>query len=156
VLSLASCIQAPDLPEYELFAAILLDPNQLENCMYYSAVKKRVGDEHQWFLFKPDEHIKLSKSQIFSEFLCQMVFYRQIIKGSPKLPENTDTQPFDSQITEGIEKDALITCLETMESNMKIHVASPDTDSSSGASHGELSREANIYDSTVGQLLQGT
>jgi len=96
VLSLATCIQAPDLPDYELFAAILLDPNQLEDCVYYSAVKKRVDNEQQWFLFKPNDHIKLSKPQIFSEFLCQMVFYRQRNKGGPQLPENTDTQPFDS------------------------------------------------------------
>ena len=58
---------ATGTPPYELFAVLVLDPSCLSTCLQYAAVKKRTNnEEYQWYLFKQDEYIKISKEQIFS------------------------------------------------------------------------------------------
>ena len=61
-LNLMLHYEAKPVPDYELFAAILLDTNQLKNCMYYSAVKKVIDGEYQWVLYKNDKPYKIAES----------------------------------------------------------------------------------------------
>jgi hypothetical protein len=68
----------------------VLEPTQLPNSIQYGAVKKKIGNEYQWFLFIKDDYFKISKAQVFSLYLPTVLFYKLKNKNRPPTPENKE------------------------------------------------------------------